>query len=119
MARTEVTPITIPTRFSTTPVELVWVAADVANGNQFTLTGDEILLARNDAAGAQTVTVASFADAFGRIGDIDAHSIDPGEYRVLQRFPVEGWQQNDGKLYVNASDAGVFLAVIRLPGGSA
>ena len=118
MARTDLTPITIPTRWSVTPIALTWTAADAVNGNQFTLSGDEVVLVRNDDAGAQTVTVTSTPDFLGRSGDIDAVSIPAGEYRVLQRFPVEGWQQNDGKLYLSASSANIFFAVIKLPSGS-
>lgn len=119
MARTELTPITAPTRWSITPVELEWTAADAVNGNQFTLTGVEVLLVHNSSGGALTVTVTSAADPYGRSSDIDAHSIPASEYRVLQRFPVDGWQQNDGKLYVDGSAAGILFAVIRLPSGSA
>lgn len=119
MARTDLTPITIPTRWSTTPVALTWTAADVSNGNQFTLSGDEIVLVHNNDVGAQTITVTSSPDPYGRSADIDAVSIPAGEYRVLQRFPVDGWQQSDGKLYIDASDADVRFAVIKLPSGSA
>jgi len=95
--------------------ELEFEAGDAANGNAFTMTGREIVIARNDDELAQTITVASVVDKFNRTGDITAYSIPAGEYAILGPIPMVGFVQTTGKCHINVSDAGVFLAVVRIP----
>jgi hypothetical protein len=115
MATTVLTKTALPGPYDTDGVTITWQAADAANGNHFIATGKEILIARNDDAGAQTVTVTSTPDPQGRTGDISADSIAAAAYHAWQKFPVSGWRQTAGTILVTASDAGVFLAVLQLP----
>lgn len=105
----------LPGPYDTDGVTITWAAADTVNNNHFLSTGKEILLARNDDAGAQTVTVTSTADPQGRTGDITADSIAAAAYHAWQKFPVSGWRNTAGEIVVTASDAGIFLAVLEIP----
>lgn len=96
-------------------VDVPHVAADVANKEQVALTGREIVLVRNDDVGAQTVTFTSTPDEKGRSGDITAYSVGAGETAMFGPFGLKGWQQADGNLYFEASDAGMMIAVVRTP----
>ncbi len=111
IAKYPVTPLTANS------ADFVWTAAGAsfADGFQFAHTGKEILLVRNDNAGAQTVTIDSVPDAKNREGDITAYSVGAGEYAAFPPFPVEGWRQSNGMLKGAASAADVYLAVLRLP----
>ena len=114
MARTALTPIDAPASYATGGAALTWTAADPTNKNEVILTGREILLARNDDAAAQTVTVHSVGDPYSRTGDA-SREIAAGEYGVFQMFPTCGWQQSNGKLNIDAASANVKFAVLRLP----
>ena len=97
--------------------DFVWTTAgaDFADGASFTLTGREILLVRNDNVGAQTVTVDSVVDKYGRTGPITAYSMAAADYVILPVFPTEGWKQTTNLLHFEASAADVFFAVLRMP----
>lgn len=115
MARTLLTPVAMPSASATTvaPSTFTWTAADVANGNALVLTGDQVLLVWNSGAGAHTVTVTS-APLNGRLATAPAHSLAAGAYKVFPRFPTAGWQQTDGRLYIDAADAEVKFAVLTI-----
>ena len=116
MSRTTLTPVAISTNpYATTGVPLVFTAGNVADGNDFASTGREILVAQNTDSGAHTVTVASVADTFGRLGNITADSIAAGDYRVYQIFPQLFWAQTGNLINVNVDSATVELAVLKLP----
>lgn len=119
MPRTALTPQSPPGAYPGTiaanAADLSFAAADVANKNQVALTGKEMLIVRNDNAGAQTVTINSVADSYARTGDITAYSIGAGEYAFFGPFPVAGWRQTDGNLYLEGSHADIKFAVIKLP----
>ena len=115
MATTVLAKTALPGPYGVAGVAITWQAADNVNGNHFIATGKEILLARNDDAGAQTVTVTSTPDPQNRTGDIDADSIAAGAYAAYQLFPISGWRDGSGYIVVTASDAAIFLAVLTLP----
>ena len=116
MARTTLTKTNAPGHYATSGQTLTFTAADVTNGNQFKATGKELLIARNtDDATAYSVTVSSAPDPYGRTGDISQHSIPPLETHIFGPFPVLGWQQSDGYIYVDAENAAIELAVVVLP----
>jgi hypothetical protein len=122
MARLSLTVQEPPGKYPATPLaansaDLSWTAAGAgyADGAEFTLTGRELLLVRNDNVAAQTITISSVKDPYNRTGDITAYSLGPGEYAMFGPFPRDGWAQADGKLYFAASAANVYFAVIRLP----
>jgi hypothetical protein len=116
MARTALTPNTGVLTNPTAGVLLVWTAADVANGNSVALTGKELILAKNSHASlAYTVTVASAADGLGRTKDITTDSIVAGDIHHYGVPQLDGWRQAGGVLWLNASNASVLFAVVRLP----
>lgn len=114
MARTNLTPIDAPGCYGADPAALAWAAADVANKNQVTLTGREIVLAHNSGAVAHTITVTSAQDPYKRTGDVTAQ-IPAGEYRVFGPVALDGWMQSDGRLYLEADHAEILFAILRLP----
>jgi hypothetical protein len=98
----------------------VWTTADPVNDHQVFLTGKEMILCRNTNAGAAaTVTVISAPDPQGRKGDITLFSIPANTsnngYAVLGPFPVMGWEQPDGFLFIDVATADLQFAVIVLP----
>lgn len=116
MARVTMTPTDLSaTDAQTDGVSVTFTAADATNKQQVTLTGREIIIAHNTGAGARTVTITSVADDMGRTGDITADSIAAGGYHAYGPFPLEGWEQTDGKLYFEASHAEVEFAILRTP----
>jgi len=119
MPRTTLTPQNPPGAYPGTiaanAADMTFAAADVANKNQFAATGKELLVVRNDNVGAQTVTINSVVDTFKRTGDITAYSLGASEYAFFGPFPVGGWRQTDGNLYLEGSHADIKFAVIRLP----
>lgn len=89
--------------------------AAFADGASFVITGKELLLVRNGAVTAQTVTISSVADEKGRTGDVTTYSIGASEYAVFGPFKKAGWAQaaDGNKLYFAASAATVEFAVLR------
>lgn len=88
-------------------------AGDVT-GSQFVLSGDDLILMRNDHASvAQTVTIAAQPDAQNRSVDIDTYSIPAGETHHF-RAGVLGWADVNGKITITPSTVDVKIAVIRL-----
>jgi hypothetical protein len=119
MARSSLTPVTPLGSYGTYSAgaaDFVPAAANVSDKNQFTASGNDLVFAHNTNGGAQTVTVTSVADPYGRTGDISTYSIGAGEFAILGPFKTTGWQQTDGKVYLEASSADVKLAVFALPG---
>jgi hypothetical protein len=122
MARLSLTVQTPPGKYPVTPItanaaDIAWTAsgADYADGFGYALTGRELLLIRNDNAGAQTVTIESVIDEYNRESDITTYSIGIGEYAMFGPFPKDGWGQTDGTLHGAVTAADLYLAVIRLP----
>lgn len=95
--------------------DLPMVAADQGDGDQFTFEGEDLIIAHNTGGSAQTVTVTSVVDPYGRTGNI-SYSVGAGEYAVFGPFKALGWQQSDGNIYVSADSADVKLGVVKLPG---
>jgi hypothetical protein len=122
MARLSITPTSVVAKYPALPLtansaDFTWTAAGAsfADGAGFQMTGKEILLVRNDNVGAQTVTITSVEDKYGRTGNITTYSVGSGEYAAFPQFPKDGWAQADGQLYFAASAADVYFAVLRLP----
>jgi hypothetical protein len=96
--------------------DISMTAATPADDEEVVHNGEILLIAHNTDVGAQTVTVSSVADDLGRTGDITTYSLAADDYAVFGPFKVEGWRQTNGKLYFEATDAGVLFAVVKLPG---
>lgn len=104
-----------PKSYPTDGVLLTLTAADVSNKNYFVMEGDDLLIVRNDGTGAQTVTIASVADDMGRTGDITADSLAQDTWAVYGPFRnTAGWAQTQRHMYLEASDAGMKFAVVKL-----
>jgi hypothetical protein len=116
MARTDLTKTTAPGSYADAGVAVTMTAADVANKNQFTAGGKDLIIAHNTGASAHNVTVTSAPDPYGRSGDIDSESIAAGELRIYGPLAVLGWIQSDGKVYLEADNAEVEFGVIKVPG---
>jgi hypothetical protein len=85
------------------------------DGYEYAATGREVVLLHNTGVGAAlTFTLHSVADEFGRKGDITTYSLGAGEFAVLVP-PLKGFQQSDGRIYIEVSDPLVHIAVLRLP----
>src|SRR4051794_36985247 len=102
MTRTVLPKTNVVGPYAVAGVACTQTAADAVNGNRFAMSGDDILLAYNSGASGHTVTVSS-VPLNGRSGDITADAIAAGEIRAYQRFPMPGWNQADGYLYVSAN----------------
>lgn len=99
--------------YSANAADLTMVAANVAEGEQVTFTGKEIVVAHNTGASDRVITISSVADALGRTGDV-SYTLGAGEYAVFGPFGQEGWQQTTGYLYFAGPNAEVKFGVIRL-----
>lgn len=115
MARIDHTVQAAPGKWPSAGGLIAWLAADAVNKEQFPLTGQELLLAWNTGASPYTITITSIADPYGRSDDITAESIAAGDIRMFGPFDIVGWQQSDGNLYFEATNAAVEFAVISLP----
>lgn len=119
MPRTALTVQTLkgpyPGTVSVNDLDITFAAADVANGNDFPYTGREVILMRNDDAGAQTVTFTSSAEpATKRLGHITDYSIGIGEYAAFWAGAIQGWVQAGQKFFIDASDANIMIAILRV-----
>lgn len=92
---------------------LTETAADVANKDQFTPSGDDLVIIHNSGASPYTVTFTSVVDELKRTGDVSAHSIAAGAIAGF-RFKKPGWMEPDGKVYIEASNAAVKWIVLQL-----
>ena len=117
MARTALTVTTLArgesVSVSANAADATVAAADVANGNSIAWTGKEILIVRNDDAGAQTLTIDAAPDENGRDGAITDYSVGIGETAAFALFS-KAWRQSDGTIHVDGSDANLKLAVLKV-----
>ena len=112
---TKTTPLGAFGTYSANAADLTLTAADTVNLNQFRATGNNLVIAQNTNAGAQTVTITS-APINGRTGDITTYSIGAGEIAVFGPFlgNQNGWTQSDGYIYLQASHADIKFAIISI-----
>jgi hypothetical protein len=103
-----------PGSYPTAGSVLAFTAADVANKEEFTMTGQELLLALNTGVGAQLVTIETVANQRGRTADITSDSLDPGVMHCYGPFTNKnGWDQA-GKLLFEADATDVEFAVVKI-----
>jgi hypothetical protein len=119
MARTSLTKTTLlgpwpSLQPAANALDVTFTAADVANKNQFSASGDDLILVWNtDGANPYTFTVTSVVDDKNRTGDITTYSLAAGEVGAF-RVRNDGWRQTDGKIYLEGSNAAIKFAVIAL-----
>lgn len=117
MARVTLTKTTIEGPFGdygAGEADLDLQAADITDKNQFKASGKDIVIAQNTGAGAQTVTITSIADPYGRTRDIAAYSLAADDIAIFGPFCTTGWMQSDGYIYLEADSADVKFAVVAL-----
>lgn len=116
MARTRLVKTNAPGSYPADGVTATQGAADVANKNDFIMTGDDLLLAYNAGVGSSTVTINSVANERGRTKDITAEAIAAGAVRVYGPFKQKaGWMQAGGVAHLEAAAADVKFVVLKLP----
>lgn len=114
MPRTELAIETAPGVQPIAAEVLTWEAADVANGNAFNHTGNELLLARNVGAGSHNITFQTIA--IGGRQDPSHNVAIPlaaGAYAVFGPFDSAGIRQDDDLVYVSADHLEVEFCPIR------
>jgi hypothetical protein len=72
-----------------------------------------LLVVKNPDTSAHTVTVQSVETRYNRTRNIDTYSIPAGETHIFGVFPLHGWQQTDGNIYVDG-ETSLELAVITI-----
>jgi hypothetical protein len=118
--RTAITVQTAKGPYVATPVaadslDYTYSAGDNVNGNYFVATGRELVLVRNTAGGAGTITFTSVADERGRKGDITTYSVGAGEFAMYWFGALTGWAQTGSQIYIDTSASTMTIAVIRIP----
>jgi hypothetical protein len=90
-------------------------AADVGNGNQVSVEGNELVFVYNGAGTTETVTIDSTDDyPYLRESDLTSYSMATGDYACFGPFKPLGWRQADGKLYINCSHASMKIGVVQV-----
>ena len=116
MPRTELTKTVALGAYGGAGVAVTMTAADTTNQNDFVAQGKDFIIAQNTGASPHTVTVTSVDDPYGRVEHITAESIAAGAIRIYGPIERLGWQQTDGKIYLEADNAEVFFGIVKLPG---
>ena len=102
---------------SATDLDFTYTASDNVNGNSYVVTGREILICRNDNAGAQTITINGVPDEKNRSGPVTAYSMGIGFYSIFTQGLTnsKGFKQSDGTITFLTASADILVAVLRLP----
>ena len=112
MARQTLTKVSSPGAYTHIGNKIPFTV-DIADGSQFKATGKEIVVVKNPDTAAHSVTITSSEDKFNRTKDI-SKSIPTGEQHVFGVFPLSGWVQSDGYIYLSDSDNTLEFAVITI-----
>lgn len=111
---TTLLPSTVKTgSYATALGSLTMTAADVANGNHFSATNNDLLIAWNDSATPYTVTLTSQPSDKNRLGTITNQAITADQILFFGPMLVDGWQTG-GVIEVSASNAAVKFGIINL-----
>lgn len=113
MARTALTVVDLDRTHPGGSKAITYVAADIVDLNSFILSGREVLLISDTAAGG-TVTISSSPDSFGRTGDL-VLTIGAGASHAIAFMDKSGWVQSGGVLHLEASAVTIEFAVVRIP----
>jgi len=115
MARTVLTVTNVPSPYAGASAAVTMSAGDTANKTSVRRTGREIVIDPDPGGSSRTVTITSVDDRYGRSEDIAAESIAAGAIQVYgPGLALEGWQQTDGSLYLEANHAEVKFGILRL-----
>lgn len=95
-------------------LDLTWTAADATNKEQIVAEADILVLVWNThATNPYTVTFTSAPDARGRSGDVGPYTLQAADIAAF-RFRKPGWMQTDLNIYLEANNAAVKYAVLKL-----
>ena len=112
MARQQLTKITTPGGYKYEGANINYTA-QIADGSMFRATGNELVLVKNPDTSDHTVTVQSVATRYNRTKDISSYNVPAGETHVFGVFPLHGWQQSDGNIYIDGETA-LEIAVLNI-----
>lgn len=112
MARQELNKITSPGGYSNTGTAITFTS-EIADGSMFRATGRELVVVRNPDTSSHTVSIQSVEDRYNRTENISSYSIPAGEIHVFGVFPLHGWQQSDGNIYIDG-ETNLELAIITI-----
>lgn len=110
--RTEVIAQALPGGYTAVGATLTFTAADDVNGNNFRMSGNDLVIVRNPTGGPLSVLLTSVADNAGRTADF-SEAIAAGIVKVYGPFRYMGWRDDNGFMSVDG-DSGLELAVIKL-----
>ena len=103
---TSSTPNNMPSQGVTSPaLNATFVASDAINGNQFTATGNDLLLLFNSDTNPQTVTFYSSADVSGRFADVVNYPIQAGAFLNVRFIAASLFTQTIGMVQFKTSSA--------------
>lgn len=100
--------------YSAGAAALAMSVADIVEDNQFTASGNDLVIVHNTDAVAHTITIYSASDYYGRLLNVTNYSIPAGEFHVFGPFRSDGWMQLDAKVYVDSSSRFLQIAVVEL-----
>lgn len=87
--------------------------ADTANGNMFTSSGRDILIAQNTDSAPHNLSILSAPDPQSRTADITNYSIAAGGF-VMVTIPASAlFTQTDGNVYFSADNVAVKFLLTR------
>jgi len=117
MARVSLTPDSILGPYPSSPsagqFDVTLTAVDEVSGNEFALSGKEVLVFYNSGATDAGITLTSVADEQNRTGDLTA-TLGANEMAAFHVGALEGWRQTTGAFYFTGSISGLKVAVLRL-----
>lgn len=96
--------------------DVTFTAGDPVDGDSFVHTGRELIIVRNvHVTDPFNLTVKASANRFRRTGTDIVYAIAAGVTSTFGPFPLEGWRQVDGKMWIDVEDASLEIGVLRLP----
>jgi len=118
MARVELTPTSIlgphPSSPSAGQFDVTFSSVDEVSGNEFALTGKEIIVFHNtNTTAVAGITLTSVADPYNRTGDLTA-TLGSGEYAAFYAGDIKGWRQSTGAFYFTGSISGLKAGILRI-----
>ena len=118
MPRVTLTANPMPTPWATAPQLLTFTAADATNFEQCQMNGRQLILIwNNSATTTYNITITSVGTSLqNRSGDQTQASLAANSIYITQIFPQDGWQQSNGMIYFQATNANILFAVVTVPG---
>lgn len=105
-----------PGTVAATDLDYTYAAADVANKNEFPFTGREMIYVRNvDGAASHNITLTSVNDPQKRLGTITNYVVALSGFAQFWAGSIVGWLQTDGNFYLEADDANIEFAIVKIP----